>query len=128
MLSAIVLALGVATEYGKGSEVTLYANKVCSHVQAQMLHSDSCDFLSRSDHLQTQASVYAFYNLPYCSPTDIEIKREDLGPLLKGDRPTRTLYEIKFRENVGKACAKSTSRRWRSKSSSRRSLTTATSR
>ena len=55
MFTAIVLALGVATEYGKGSEVTLYANKVCSHVQAQMLHSDSCDFLSRSDHLQTPA-------------------------------------------------------------------------
>ena len=41
--------------------------------------------------------VYAFYNLPYCQPTDIEIKREDLGPLLKGDRPTKTLYDIKFR-------------------------------
>ena len=44
--------------------------------------------------------VYAFYNLPYCAPTDIEIKREDLGPLLKGDRPTKTLYDIKFRESV----------------------------
>merc|ERR1711871_798627 len=27
-----------------------------------------------------------------------EQKREDLGPLLKGDRPTKTLYDIKFRE------------------------------
>ena len=42
-------------------------------------------------------AVYAFYNLPYCAPHDIEIKREDLGPLLKGDRPTKTLYEIKFK-------------------------------
>eukprot|EP00965_Chrysotila_dentata_P066722 2209030-Pleurochrysis_carterae.AAC.1 len=25
------------------------------------------------------------------------MKREDLGPLLKGDRPTKTLYDIKFR-------------------------------
>ena len=41
--------------------------------------------------------MYAFYNLPYCAPTDIEVKREDLGPLLKGDRPTKTLYDIKFR-------------------------------
>ena len=40
--------------------------------------------------------VYGFYNLPYCQPDDIEIKREDLGPLLKGDRPMNTLYEIKF--------------------------------
>ena len=41
--------------------------------------------------------MYAFYNLPYCAPQDIEVKREDLGPLLKGDRPTKTLYDIKFR-------------------------------
>jgi hypothetical protein len=25
------------------------------------------------------------------------MKREDLGPLLKGDRPTKTLYDIKYR-------------------------------
>ena len=44
--------------------------------------------------------VYAFYNLPYCSPENIEIRREDLGPLLKGDRPMKTLYQIRFRESV----------------------------
>ena len=43
--------------------------------------------------------VYSFYNLPFCAPTDLEIRREDLGPLLKGDRPYKTLYDIKFRES-----------------------------
>ena len=42
--------------------------------------------------------VYAFYNLPFCAPAEVEIKREDLGPLLKGDRPMNTLYDLKFRE------------------------------
>ena len=41
--------------------------------------------------------VYAFYSLPYCAPKSLEMKREDLGPLLKGDRPTKTLYNINFR-------------------------------
>ncbi len=41
--------------------------------------------------------VYAFYSLPYCAPDQLQMKREDLGPLLKGDRPTKTLYDIRFR-------------------------------
>jgi len=41
--------------------------------------------------------VYAFYSLPFCAPSELEMKREDLGPLLKGDRPTKTLYDIRFR-------------------------------
>ena len=41
--------------------------------------------------------MYAFYNLPYCAPTEIETKRENLGALLKGDRPTKTRYELKYR-------------------------------
>ena len=41
--------------------------------------------------------VYAFYSLPYCAPTEIETKRENLGALLKGDRPTKTRYDLKFR-------------------------------
>ena len=45
--------------------------------------------------------VYSFYNLPYCAPNEIEIKREDLGPLLKGDRPMKTLYDLRFRESIG---------------------------
>ena len=49
--------------------------------------------------------VYAFYNLPYCAPSEIEIKREDLGPLLKGDRPTKTLYDIRYRGAWASAAA-----------------------
>ena len=41
--------------------------------------------------------VYSFYSLPFCAPEDMEIRREDLGPLLKGDRPRKTLYDIHFR-------------------------------
>ena len=42
--------------------------------------------------------VYAYFGLPFCAPAEVETKREDLGPLLKGDRPTKTLYDIRFRE------------------------------
>ena len=43
------------------------------------------------------SEVYAFYSLPYCLPEEIVMKREDLGPLLKGDRPTKTNFDILFR-------------------------------
>jgi len=66
--------------YNKGSEVVLYANKVGPFANPN--------------------EVYAFYSLPYCAPNELEMKREDLGPLLKGDRPTKTLYNIRFREDI----------------------------
>jgi len=78
---AALLALPVTSangEYKVGDVITLYANKV--------------------GPFANPSEVYAFYNLPYCPPEgDFEVKREDLGPLLKGDRPTKTLYAIKFR-------------------------------
>merc|ERR1719353_452581 len=79
LLAAALSSAGVRG-YEQGEAVTLYANKV--------------------GPFANPSEVYAFYNLPYCAPTDIEIKREDLGPLLKGDRPTKTLYSINFRESV----------------------------
>ena len=41
----------------------------------------------------------------------MEVKREDLGPLLKGDRPTKTLYDIKYLEDkkFASLCKKSLS-------------------
>jgi hypothetical protein len=41
----------------------------------------------------------------------VEVKREDLGPLLKGDRPTKTLYDIKYLEDkkFASLCKKSLS-------------------
>ena len=63
--------------YNEGAPVDLYANKV--------------------GPFANPSEVYAFFNLPYCAPKEIEIRREDLGPLLKGDRPMKTLYDIKFK-------------------------------
>jgi len=85
LLRALVLGCALCSaaaqgSYEKGSDVTLYANKVGPFANPN--------------------EVYAFYSLPYCKPNEIEVKREDLGPLLKGDRPTKTLYSIKFREDV----------------------------
>ena len=48
--------------------------------------------------------VYAFYSLPYCAPTEIETKRENLGALLKGDRPTKTRYDLKFKSAPLRLC------------------------
>ena len=51
--------------------------------------------------------VYAFYSLPYCAPTEIETKRENLGALLKGDRPTKTRYDLKFKSAPRRLCTAS---------------------
>ena len=56
-------------------------------------------FLHQVGPFANPNEVYAFHGLPYCAPPEVEVKREDLGPLLKGDRPTKTLYDIKFRED-----------------------------
>ena len=68
-------------------------------------------------HLQRRAAqvgpfanpneVYAFYSLPYCAPTEIETKRENLGALLKGDRPTKTRYDLKFKSAPRRLCTAS---------------------
>lgn len=98
--------------YQEGDVVDLFANKVPSQVltactmQISCLRSTHCccDNQHMMHHLQSQVGpfanpneIYAFYSLPYCAPSDLEIRREDLGPLLKGDRPTKTLYDIRFR-------------------------------
>ena len=82
LLLLATLCVGVQSngEYDTGSEVVLYANKVGPFANPN--------------------EVYAFYSLPYCAPTEIETKRENLGALLKGDRPTKTRYDLKFRTDV----------------------------
>jgi hypothetical protein len=82
LLLLATLCVGVQSngEYEVGSEVVLYANKVGPFANPN--------------------EVYAFYSLPYCAPTEIETKRENLGALLKGDRPTKTRYDLKFRTDV----------------------------
>mmetsp|Transcript_29334 Transcript_29334/g.77826 ORF Transcript_29334/g.77826 Transcript_29334/m.77826 type:complete len:600 (-) Transcript_29334:140-1939(-) len=79
MFVALIL-LATESVYLKGEPVTLYANKV--------------------GPFANPSEVYAFYSLPYCAPNEIVMKREDLGPLLKGDRATKTNYGISFRQDV----------------------------
>ena len=95
LLSLAVLASIANAEFTKGAQVVLYANKVRRKTQT---HRDR-----EKAHRKTQVGpfanpneVYAFYSLPYCAPTEIETKRENMGALLKGDRPTKTLYDLKF--------------------------------
>jgi len=76
LLSLAVLASIANAEFTKGAQVVLYANKVGPFANPN--------------------EVYAFYSLPYCAPTEIETKLENMGALLKGDRPTKTLYDLKF--------------------------------
>mmetsp|Transcript_42533 Transcript_42533/g.105939 ORF Transcript_42533/g.105939 Transcript_42533/m.105939 type:complete len:86 (+) Transcript_42533:49-306(+) len=80
MFVALIL-LATESVYLKGEPVTLYANKV--------------------GPFANPSEVYAFYSLPYCAPNEIVMKREDLGPLLKGDRATKTNYGISFRRVRG---------------------------
>ena len=83
-LPALLLSNGV---YKDNEPVTLYANKV--------------------GPFANPSEVYAYYSLPFCPPADCahsplgcETKREDLGPLLKGDRPTITKYSLRFKEDM----------------------------
>jgi transmembrane 9 superfamily protein 1 len=49
------------------------------------------------------SETYQYYDLPFCAPTNIRHKTEDLGEVLEGDRMVTTLYNVTFRtdkENV----------------------------
>jgi len=76
-LAAVQLADGQVMQYKESDSINLYANKVGPFANPN--------------------EVYSFYSLPFCAPENVEIRREDLGPLLKGDRPMKTLYDIRFR-------------------------------
>jgi hypothetical protein len=76
LLGLAALARGQGL-YKEADPIELYANKVGPFANPN--------------------EVYSFYSLPFCAPEDMEIRREDLGPLLKGDRPRKTLYDIHFR-------------------------------
>ena len=104
LLLLATLCVGVQSngEYEVGSEVVLYANKVrpCAWARRHRSPAGSPSPGARVAQVGPFANpneVYAFYSLPYCAPTEIETKRENLGALLKGDRPTKTRYDLKFR-------------------------------
>ena len=104
LLLLATLCVGVQSngEYEVGSEVVLYANKVRPCAQARRHRSPAGSpspgaRVAQVGPFANPNEVYAFYSLPYCAPTEIETKRENLGALLKGDRPTKTRYDLKFR-------------------------------
>lgn len=46
------------------------------------------------------SELYQFFSLPFCRPKELEEKWLDLGEVLKGDRATKTLYDIRFRVDM----------------------------
>lgn len=65
--------------YKDGDHVPLFANKVGP------FHNPS--------------ETYQYYDMPFCSPTDVKHKSEDLGEVLEGDRMVTTLYNVTFKTN-----------------------------
>lgn len=66
---------GVAPqEFGYGKPVELKVNKLTS-VHTQL--------------------PYKYYSLPFCRPTKIQDKVENLGEILRGDRIENSMYEVK---------------------------------
>ena len=101
LLAALCVGVQSNGEYEKGSDVVLYANKVrpCEEPRWRRLWdpaSAAMCVVAQVGPFANPNEVYAFYSLPYCAPTEIETKRENLGALLKGDRPTKTRYDLKF--------------------------------
>jgi transmembrane 9 superfamily protein 1 len=45
------------------------------------------------------SETYQYYDMPFCSPTDVKHKSEDLGEVLEGDRMVTTLYNVTFKTN-----------------------------
>ncbi|XP_028515708.1 transmembrane 9 superfamily member 4 [Exaiptasia diaphana] len=66
---------------------------------------------SRGDQLEVKAvkmtSIktqlpYEYYTLPFCKPTNLHFKPENLGEVLRGDRIVNTPYEVQM--NMNKKC------------------------
>ncbi|XP_061348061.1 transmembrane 9 superfamily member 2 [Gastrolobium bilobum] len=62
--------------YTEGDSVPLYANKVGP------FHNPS--------------ETYRYFDLPFCSPANVEEKKEDLGEVLNGDRLVVAPYKLDF--------------------------------
>ncbi|ESW13939.1 hypothetical protein PHAVU_008G239300 [Phaseolus vulgaris] len=62
--------------YNKGDSVPFYANKVGP------FHNPS--------------ETYKYFDLPFCSPANVEEKKEDLGEVLNGDRLVVAPYKLNF--------------------------------
>ncbi|KAG4966527.1 hypothetical protein JHK85_041502 [Glycine max] len=66
--------------YMKGDFVPFYANKVGP------FHNPS--------------ETYRYFDLPFCSPANVEEKREDLGEVLNGDRLVVAPYKLDFQIDI----------------------------
>ena len=54
--------------------------------------------MNKLDSAHTQLP-YEYYSLPFCQPSSIEQKTENLGEILSGDKIENSLYEISARLN-----------------------------
>eukprot|EP00762_Andalucia_godoyi_P000535 ANDGO_05332.mRNA.1 Transmembrane 9 superfamily member 4 len=48
------------------------------------------------------SETYDFYSIPFCSPSDVQKERPDLGDALGGELKESALYDIRFLQNVDK--------------------------
>lgn len=71
------------SKYRKGDPVEMYVNKVGPYWNPH--------------------ETYHYYSLPVCRPEKIEHRSLTLGEVLDGDRMAKSLYKIKFKENVDTA-------------------------
>jgi len=75
-------------DYQHGEQVKLKVNKI--------------------DSVRTQLP-YAYYDLPFCKPSEVRDQAENLGEILRGDRIENSLYELKMEveESCKVLCRKS---------------------
>ncbi|KAJ6765639.1 TRANSMEMBRANE 9 SUPERFAMILY MEMBER 5 [Salix purpurea] len=56
-------------------------------------------FVNKVGPLHNPSETYWYYDLPFCHPDNIILKKETLGEVLNGDRLSSSLYELKFMED-----------------------------
>lgn len=56
-------------------------------------------FVNKVGPLNNPSETYYYYDLPFCRPDPLVLKKESFGEVLNGDRLTNALYELKFRED-----------------------------
>ncbi|XP_059301080.1 transmembrane 9 superfamily member 3-like [Lycium ferocissimum] len=75
-LECLVQSDASTHRYKSGDEVPLYANKV--------------------GPFSNPSETYAYFDLPFCRPDNLEKKKESLGEVLNGDRLTFAPYKLEF--------------------------------
>eukprot|EP00270_Netrium_digitus_P006730 TRINITY_DN1940_c0_g1_i2.p1 TRINITY_DN1940_c0_g1~~TRINITY_DN1940_c0_g1_i2.p1 ORF type:complete len:647 (-),score=171.95 TRINITY_DN1940_c0_g1_i2:358-2208(-) len=73
------------------------------------LHGKVPLYANKVGPFHNPSETYQYYDLPFCLPTDIDYKPEDLGEVIEGDRLVSTVYDVTFgvdKENE-KLCTRS---------------------